>query len=248
MNRKILLLNLMLAALAGVLIWQIRVRWAAARAHEREILAATAQARRILPPPLPAPAKAAAPADYLDVAQRTLFARDRNPAPIVDTPPPPPPPPPMPALPTYHGQMSLGEPVVILSTAEKTQKSYRVGDEIGPFRLVAFDRDNITFEWNGEPVERSLAELRPKENTEKQAQAATPAPSPAAAPAVQSLSSLSSTESKQPSNPTLGTDMGGGFRGCVAGDTSPAGTILDGYRKVVARTVMGSSCHWEQIK
>jgi len=51
-----------------------------------------------------------------------------------------------------------------------------------------------------------------------------------------------------PSDPTLGVDMGGGFRGCAAGDNSPAGTILSGYRKVVARNLMGTSCHWEQVK
>ena len=29
--------------------------------------------------------------------------------------------------------------------------------------------------------------------------------------------------------------------------TSPAGTIVNGYKKVVAMTLMGNSCHWELV-
>jgi hypothetical protein len=48
--------------------------------------------------------------------------------------------------------------------------------------------------------------------------------------------------------PELGNDMGAGFRGCVAGDNSPAGTIKDGYKKVISRGLMGQACYWEQAK
>ncbi len=48
--------------------------------------------------------------------------------------------------------------------------------------------------------------------------------------------------------PRIGADWGSGFRACVAGDTSPAGTILDGYKKVISHTMMGQNCHWEQVK
>jgi hypothetical protein len=246
MNRRIVLLNLALIALAGVLAWQLRIRWRDAQAHAHDVLSQSPRAKQILAPPPPPALKTTSPADYVDVAQRTLFSRDRNPNVIVDAPPPPPPPPPMPALPRYHGQMSLGEPVVILSLGSADQKSYRAGAEVGPFTLLKFDRENITFEWRGEPVERTLAELKPKE-----AVVAANAPAPAAAPAqaVQPLSSLTplAAPSNTPNTPVLGVDMGGGSRGCAPGDNSPAGTILSGYRKVVVRTVMGNSCHWEQV-
>jgi hypothetical protein len=39
--------------------------------------------------------------------------------------------------------------------------------------------------------------------------------------------------------------MGGGFRTCVPGDNSPAGTALAGYKKVLAQTMFGQTCHWE---
>src|SRR5437868_2050466 len=122
MNRMILLLNLALVALAGVLAWQMRIRWNNAQVHERDVLTQSPRVKQILAPPPPPVLKAPTPADYVDVAQRTLFARDRNPNVIVDAPPPPPPPPPMPALPHYHGQMSLGTPIVILSLGSAEQK------------------------------------------------------------------------------------------------------------------------------
>ena len=249
MNRKMVLLNLALIGLASVLVWQVRIRWLASQGHQREVLSKSVRGKPILaPPPAPAP-KTTTPAEYIDVAQRTLFARDRNPNVVVEPPPAPPPPPPMPALPFYYGQMSFGEEVILLSLGSTEQKRYHAGDDIGPFRIVSYDRDNITFEWRGDPVERKLAELKPKETAQALA-ASTPVAAASAPAPVQNLSSISAPA--QPSgaqaNPTLGVDMGGGFRGCAAGDNSPAGTLLNGYRKVVARNLMGTSCHWEQAK
>ncbi|HUA18945.1 MAG TPA: hypothetical protein VMB25_09380 [Bryobacteraceae bacterium] len=42
----------------------------------------------------------------------------------------------------------------------------------------------------------------------------------------------------------LGADMGLGFRACVAGDKSPDGTIVDGYKKVISRNFTAHSCLW----
>jgi hypothetical protein len=48
--------------------------------------------------------------------------------------------------------------------------------------------------------------------------------------------------------PKLGVDMGGGYRACVPGDNSPADTVAEGHKKVVAVTPFGTSCAWEQIR
>jgi hypothetical protein len=48
--------------------------------------------------------------------------------------------------------------------------------------------------------------------------------------------------------PRIGVDMGGGFRSCVAGDDSPNGTIVDGYRKELHPSPFGNTCAWEKIK
>ncbi len=259
MSRKIILLNLVLIALAGTCIWQLRLKRTEAATHQKAILQQAPHPPAVVPPPPPAVVRTPSPAEYVDVAQKTLFAKDRNPNVVVAAPPPPPPPPPMPALPSYSGQMALGQPVIFLTLSGTTeQKGYRSGDDVGPFKVISFDRETVTFEWDGKTVERELSALKPKEPLPQAAQNNAPAPNAAAAAAAaqptSGITSLAATTTNLATNssaskgPALGNDMGGGYRGCAAGDTSPAGTTLEGYRKVVSQGLMGSSCHWEQIK
>jgi hypothetical protein len=247
-----IVLNLALLALASALGWLLRTHLRQARAYERATLRQTAHPKPALPPP-PAPMPAPVPAaQYLDVAQRMLFSKDRNPNVILPPPPAPPPEPPMPALPAYHGQMALfGDPVVFLSTdTNGTQKSYRVGEKIGPFELVGFDNEKITLAWNGKKVERTVAELAPKVAAPQQAQA--PAPTPAPQPAASGVVALGGPKPTDlggaKKNPVLGNDSGGGYFSCVPNDNSPSGTIVDGYKKVISQGMFGQVCHWEQAK
>jgi hypothetical protein len=242
MTRRLIFLNLALLIAAGALGRVLLLRWRDAQARERAIFTQAARAKAVLaPPPLPVPPAVMA-SNYLVVAQQMLFSKDRNPNVAVEAPPPPKPKPPLPALPFYFGQMNFGEPTVLMSVGNGDQKSYRAGDKVGPFELVSFDRDKIKLAWNGETVERGVNDLRPKE----------PVPQtfvPAAAPAPPEVKSLGAPPQAAPDKgPALGVEMGGDFRACVMGDTSPAGTVLNGYRKVVATTLMGQSCHWERIK
>jgi len=187
LNRRLVLLNLALLALAGALVWTLRTNWIQAKARERVVLQRKVAAKAVLaPPPLPA-VKAVAPADYIDVAGKMLFSKDRNPTVVVE-PPKPPPEPVMPALPNYHGQMAIGEPVILLSmSANAVQRSYHAGDQVGDFKLVSFDENRVDFEWKGKKVERKLEELKPKETTgaagAQAAKAAAPASTSAAAAA-----------------------------------------------------------------
>lgn len=249
MNRKLIFLNLVLLALAASLGWLLRVRWIEARAHERAIFDRAARHMALLPPPSLPPPRPVTPSAYIDVAQNMLFAKDRSPNVIIDAPPPAPPPPPMPPLPLYHGQMAIGDPVVILSSASNApQKRYRAGEKVGPFEVVNWDRERITLDWNGKIVEKKLEELAPKETPAAQqaAPAAATVPAPAAA-AVSLAPAPAATSLSNNTNPALGVDMGGGFRACATNDNSPAGTVIDGYKKVVAQTPMGKSCHWEPV-
>jgi len=157
------LLNLALLALAGALVWTLRTNWLAAKARERAVLQRKVAARAVLPPPALPAVKAVAPAEYIDVAGKMLFSKDRNPTVVVE-PPKPAPEPVMPALPNYHGQMTIGEPVILLSvSANAAQRSYHAGDQIGDFKLVSFDENHVAFEWKGKNVERKPEQLRPKE-------------------------------------------------------------------------------------
>src|SRR5215469_7025143 len=133
------LLNFALLALVGVLIWQLRLKYRAEESEQRAFLSQAPHIRALMAPPAPPSLPVVKPADYAEVAEKMLFSKDRNPNVIVQPPPPPPPPPPMPALPFYYGQMAIGQPVVLLGiTNNGEQKSYRVGDDVGKFKLMAF--------------------------------------------------------------------------------------------------------------
>jgi len=291
-NRRIVILNLALLALAGVLVWVLRTNWLAAHVRERAVLERKLAPKAVLAPPGLPGVKAAVPADYIDVASKMLFSKDRNPTVVVE-PPKPPPEPVMPALPDYHGQMAIGEPVILLSAAKNVQRSYHAGDQVGDFKLVSFDQENIAFEWNGKSIERKLEELRPKQALAQAAPGASPgaataprmarppnggpgfptpasadrpaaASSSAAAPvesstpasAAPKVTSLSGASTAKPANSAddasddgvLGAVLPGGLRACVPADTSPAGTIHSGYRKVQTMSILGPSCDWEPVK
>jgi len=241
MNRKILLLNLCLLALLASLGWMLRVRWLEARAKERAVLSQAPRHTELLPPPSPALPAPAAASEYQEVVAKTLFSKDRDPNVVIIVPPPPPPQPeePIPPRPTYHGQMAFTDPVAFLSLDGKNQKSYKVGDQVGPFKLEAFDHDQIKFEWNGKTLEYKLGELKPKESGAQQVQnvqaAAPPPPPPPSKPA-----------SNQ--TPVIGAEAGGDRRDCVYGDKTPAGTMKDGYRKVMGNGLIGEICFWERVK
>ena len=185
MNRRLLILDLVLVLFAAGLVWLLRDRYLVARAHEFAVLRSKVPPKPVLAPQTPPLARPSQPAEYAAVAQQTLFSKDRNPNVVVE-PPKPAPERPMPALPIYHGQMDFNEPVAFLSLPNQagTQKGYHAGDKVGEFKLVAFDREKIEFEWNGKTVERKPEELFAKETaTSAPAAGASAAPPPSGAPA-----------------------------------------------------------------
>jgi hypothetical protein len=270
-NRRLLLLDFALILFGAGLIWLLHDRYLTARAHEAAVLGKKVPPKAVLAPPSPPLVRPAQPAEYADVAQKTLFSKDRNPNVVVEVPKPPPEIP-MPALPIYHGQMAIGEPIAILSLPKQAaiQKGYHAGDTVGDFKLIAFDREKIELEWNGKKVERKPEDLAPKEPLPVAAAAPSPVAAQAAAaqrtaapagtaadasgaaPAVTSLGSSSeaassaSSASAPPSG--MGAEIGPGVRACLPGDTSPAGTVLSGYQKRMIPSMFGSVCRWEQAK
>lgn len=245
MNRKVVLLNLALLALLALLGWQLRQHWAEAQAAEDAKLREKPQPPAVTLPAARSAPEVPVPADYIDVAQRTLFSKDRDPNVIIEPPPPPPPPPPekpVPPLPSYHGQMILGDPSILLSLEGTGQKAYRAGEQIGDFKVVSFDRERIAFEWEGKTIERSLAELKRAEptvarNTAPKQQAAAPPPR--------------DTRTKIGSG-SQGKDPRGNFVAgkymCKGDDKSANGTVFEGFRKIEVVTMMGPTCAWEPIE
>jgi hypothetical protein len=248
MNRKVIFLNLGLLALAGWLFWVLRLKWIESHQHEHAELTSVPRRQLVVAPPAVTPPKLMAASEYNEVAQKTLFAKDRNPNVVIEVKPvpPPPPPPPMPPLPAYFGSMSLGDPVIVLKLPKGTQKSYHAGEQVGPFQLVSFDKEKVIFDWDGQTVERNLEDLREKEEA-KEVAAVSRQVAPVA-PAAVSAKSIGGTDEKKPEpkgSDKLGQDIGPGLKGCVAGDTSPAGSSEGGYKKRVEVTPFGGRCLWE---
>ena len=239
-----MVLNLLLLAVLALLAVQIRKEWLSAKTRERAFLHKTLNptpARPLVPYVKPSPLMASA---YAAVAEKNLFSQDRNSNVIVD-PPPPVQEKPLPPFPVARGVMLWDgvPPTVVLSEKSNgAQRGYHPGDTIGEWTIVSIDNQFVTFEWNGKQFQKRLDELLDKTLVASEAPAASPAAAPTnltQAPAVQSLS---------PKAAGPGIDIGGNMRGCVAGDSSPAGTIVDGMKKVVSATPFGSVCRWESAQ
>lgn len=247
MRKNLIALNLLLLALIGLTAWQLRARYVERMRVQAEFLQAKAPAT---PPPavlLPPPPGQVSAINYLEVATKLPFSKDRNPTVVIETPPPKP----MPALPRYYGMMNFGTPRVILAAAPGApQKSYAAGDTIGEFKLATIAQSGLVFEWDGKQVPAAYAEIQDRSSTApaEAAQASSAAPAaapPQAAAGVKAVSSVTSVASGDVSRP--GAETGSGIKACQTGDNSPAGAVVDGYRKLVTETPFGKSCRWERI-
>ncbi len=240
MTRKLMLLNIVLVAMLAFLYVRFRQVSDAGAEREQRVLA-----QKVVPqkyPPVPA-LPIVAPvvgANYLDVAQRMVLARDRNPNVIID-PEPVKEKPVMPALPVVQGLMMLSEPGIIMTEKPGAgQKTYHPGEKVGAFKLVAFDSNKVVLDWNGEVVERKLEELLEKTAPPAAGSGAVPVAGSAPPPAVSSTVNQPATTPQGP-----GVDIGGGYRGCSTNDSTPSGTVRDGLRKIEINTPFGRSCRWE---
>ena len=257
-------LNLLLVVSALALGWMLRLRFLDQRAREQAVRRTQAQTKPVIAPPAPIAPRPIAPAQYFDVADKTLFAKDRNPTVVVEPPPPPPPPPPMPDLPVYHGQMAFGEPVAFLSAAKIAERGVHAGETIGDFKLVRFDRDRIAFEWQGKTIEKRVEELQPKETKTAVASGVAsgapadfvPANQTTAGSASRGVKSLGPADGKgdgkdepaQSDDPLFGPVRSDGTRECAASDSLPSGATHNGYKKVSMLLLVGLNCYWEKTK
>ena len=183
-------------------------------------------------------------ADFADVAMKNLFSKDRNPNVIVD-PSAPAACKPQPPFPVAHGVMLWDgvPPTIVLSEkAGGPQKGYHPGDTIGPWKIVSVDNSYADFEWDGKEFKKRIDELIDRTPI-AQAEPPAPASAPANAPPKPATQTLSNNSHSGP-----GSDTGSGYKACVAGDSSPNGTVVDGMKKVLTATPFGSGCTWEPVK
>ncbi len=186
-------------------------------------------------------------ANYLDIAARLLLSKDRNPTVIIA----PPPVKTVPAFPFAYGVLMVADPPIIMMAAKKGegQRGFRAGDRIGDFKIVSFDSRSIVLEWDSQKFTKNIQELVDRDpqsaallNGQNVQNVSSPSSAPPAAAAAQVLSN-SGASSQGP-----GLDTGGGVRACSPGDSSPSGTLSDGYKKIISESPFGKVCRWEKVK
>jgi hypothetical protein len=250
LRKKLLLLDLALAAITAILANQAHDKWA--EAEKREQVALGKHVNPVPPPPY-APLAAVQPltaAAYSDVAQKNLFSGDRNPTIIVEVAPPKPPTPPkpVPEFPVFYGVMNLGNgPLVMMSEKQGQQEHMvRFGEKIGEFKLVAANREQVVLTWDGKEFKKTASELAPKGSVPE-----APRNNNAFVPGAPSASARTETAQNASSKPVEaapGADIGVGVKACLRGDNSPNGTVRDGMRKFVTSSPFGTVCRWEPVR
>jgi hypothetical protein len=170
-----------------------------------------------------------------------LFSSDRNPN-VVAPPPVIEKPKPMPPLPVVFGVMGLpsGTKAIMAEKAGGSSRSVKEGDSVGEFRIAKLDAREVTFEWEGKEITRAMEDVidrsGPPQNGAPAAapQPVNPAPAAAAAP--------------PPPPPTRasgpGQDLTPTMKACAPNDPTPAGTVVDGYKKTVSQSIFGAVCRW----
>lgn len=238
--KRLTALNLLLVVLIAAGGWRLYARAQQRAAAEQQFLSRSVEAAPAPLLALPEKPEPARPLDYFEIAAQLPFHPERNPEVIVEAPAPKP----RPALPRYYGVMNFGGPprVVLAVAAGQQQKSYQVGDRVGDFTLQAIASEGLTFDWEGETVTTPYHAIRdntpppaPAGNSKPAAEKSQPKPAAA--------KTVSADAAKGP-----GLDLGGNFKGCVEGDSTPSGTVVGGYRKLVTETPFGKSCRWEKVE
>jgi hypothetical protein len=239
LKRRIVILNVVLAAVAVFAGVQLRNEWLAAKARE----AATLPGPPVKPAPVPpyTALPGAGPvlaAGYSLIPQKFLLDPSRNSTVVeVVAVTPPPPPRPMPAIPRFHGEMNLDGVMAVLSeTPNSPQRFIKPGETIGEFKLLDVNTQELVFEWNGQTIHKGLNELtdRGAASDSQGSPAPTRAAPPPPAPAV-----------KTPTGPGEATPQG--YKTCSPNDSTPDGAVVDGFRKVSMATPFGPACRWDPI-
>lgn len=154
----------------------------------------------------------------------------------------------MPALPLYHGMMNFGDeegPVAIMSVAAgKPHKAIHPGETIGEFTLLAVSKDGLDLQWRDQKVHKRPEEILDRTHTAAQTQATE---TPAKIPGGYATPPPPRPEPPPPGQYGPGADNGPGTKRCMDNDTTPAGAVVSGYRKVDKPGPFGRTCYWESI-
>jgi hypothetical protein len=147
-NTRLIIVDLVLVLLIAWLGWQLFCLWLFYQDRETAMylppVAMASPPFEPLPRVLPVSIQ-----EYAIITKSPLFVADRSPS-VLEEPEEPK------IMPSFSGKASgvidLGNgPIVLLSEQSASQTlRLRLGERVGPFKLVAANRDEIVLEWEGE--------------------------------------------------------------------------------------------------
>jgi hypothetical protein len=130
-----------------------------------------------------------------------------------------------------------GPQAVLSVNKNSTHQVLSPGDMIGQYKLVGVNTVEIALEWKGQVFHKSIEELTDHSESVVQASAVAAANAAAAAPALPPVMS-----EKGPGDATPF-----GVKTCQPNDSTPDGTVVDGYRKSSHPTPFGNACSWDPV-
>lgn len=262
MKPRLLVLNVALLAGLAASIWFGYGQWKETQEARRRVL--EAKVAHVNAPQLPGAPKPPAPdaIRYVDVATKDLFSKDRNPTVIIEQTAEEKPKV-MPSLPVIYGVLGLpsGTKALMAERAGLSSKPVHAGDTIGEFRIAALDPRNVTLVWEGKEIRKAVDDLMDRNSRGDGPAAAANGPGAPPPGAMMNPQMNQPGAQPQPGNPPppppqaasgpFGVEIGAAGhseRACRPGDTAPAGTVADGYRKVLTSTPFGTTCRWVQAQ
>jgi hypothetical protein len=255
MKNKLLLVNALLLGVFVLGASELYRQWIEAEGRYARIDAA----ERVVPlPDFPAPAERAMvrPADYLPVAERMLFSKDRNPnvevivdeAPVEQRP----------ELPLLAGLADFGDGprALMAATSGDTPQWIKTGEKVGAFVFEGLEGQQVKLKWNDEEftVEQEKlvgAVVRQTKTTKKAPPRPAGAPPGAPAPAQPAGNLAANAPQNIGGEYKIGKELRPGVYAVDPDDKSPDGTTFkhsDGstYIKTVRRTPFGIQPWWQK--
>lgn len=242
MKRKLILLNILLLAGTGFAAFKLREQYLDDQKHIAQVRrnqVKTLESAPAVITPKPDPFTGL---PYAEVAQKTLFSKDRNPNVIIEAPPPVPIKV-MPPLPLVAGVMGLPSGMLALMSERADMKphSVHVNETIGAFKVIGLTPQVVSFEWDGRRIDRKVEELLARAPV---AESGNGGGGQAAASSANPANLAAQPGAKPAEAKPSAVVIGNAMKACTPGDVSPAGTVADGYKKVVEATPFGNACRW----
>ena len=248
MKRKLLILNLALVVLLAAGLVELRRQIHVAR--DRYSIFDETSAAAAATFPVPGAAGAVRPADHMPIVERLLFSPDRNPiveveAPVIE-------PVKRPELPMLVGLMDFGKGPIALMTAEgdAAAKPVSIGEKVGEYVFRAATAERITLEWQGQTFDLLHSELSNKPAAKAKAAPVRETRAPATRRPAGAATAAADASPKQSTalggRYNIGRQIREGSHAADPKDTSPAGTVYQGYVKRERRTPFGTQAWWEK--